>query len=35
MCEDNPCCCNGALLTLGQIQAWINTATQARKGAEE
>ena len=34
MCGKNVCCCNGALLTLGQIQASINSATQARKAVD-
>ena len=31
MCDENVCVCNGALLTVGQVQAFINTATQQRK----
>ena len=31
MCGKNACVCNGALLTVGQVQAFINTATQKRK----
>jgi len=31
MCGKNVCVCNGALLTVGQVQAFINTATQKRK----
>ena len=31
MCDENDCECNGALLTVGQVQAFINTETQKRK----
>ena len=31
MCGKNVCVCNGALLTVGQVQAFINTTTQQRK----
>ena len=31
MCDKNVCECNGALLTVGQVRAFINTATQQRK----
>ena len=31
MCDENVCECNGALLTVGKVQAFINTETQKRK----